>query len=374
MSLAVNVIVATEYFGKYDINDLYARLTNSQEATSLDPPEIPDFYKNNTMMLSFEKNVYSQDDFYQWREHVISKFVEVYEIPPMEESRIESVNKTDVQDNGNYVINKFTMKAVDDDSIIFYELLPKTNNDSLEAIFVIPGSGNQGAADAINKPSELSKYYYHKGIAEQLVNAGYAVYVIENRGWGERTIDAGFQCKKSDVFCSGNVLNRQLENFGKHLYSLQISDSLQVVRFIQTREYVDTENISIVGLSLGGAITQAVSALVPEIKNTVIASGLVSMYQTTGSGPTPGLLRYFDSPDLISTIAPRNLYLSWGENERSMFGYEANTLYSANLIKKSYALFDAEDNFVVVINEDEFNEGHTFDIPSILEFLKNHVD
>jgi len=374
ISSAVNVIVAVEYFERYNIDDLYARLTNYQEITPLDPPKIPDFYKDDMMTLSFEKNVSSQDDFHLWREQVISKFIEVYEILPIDDAKIESVGKTNAEDSGSYIINRFTMKAVDGDSIIFYELLPKTNNDTLAAIFVIPGSGNQGAADAINKQSELSKYYYHKGIAEQLVNAGYAVYVIENRGWGERTIDAGFQCKKADVFCSGNVLNRQLENFGKSLYSLQVSDSLQVVRFIQTREYVDEENISIVGLSLGGAITQAVSALVPDIKNTVIASGLVSIYQTTGSGPTPGLLRYFDSPDLISTIAPRNLYLSWGENERSMFGYEARTLYSANLIREAYTLFDAEDNFIVVINEDRFNDGHTFDVPSIIEFLKDHTD
>jgi len=374
ISLVINMIIMIEYFEKHDITDAYTRLINSEKSLPLDPPKIPDFYKNGAMTLSFEKNVFTRNDFDQWKEKVISKFIDVYEIPPPEDIKIGHVEKIHTQDSGNYVVNKYTMRAVDNDVIIFYELLPNTISKSLPAVFVIPGSGNQGALDVINEPSNVSKYYYHKGIGKELVKTDYAVYVIENRGWGERTIDAGFQCDKSDVFCSGNVLNRQLENLGKNLYSLQVSDSIQVVRFIQTREYVDAKNVSVVGLSLGGAITQAVSALVPDIKNTVIASGLVSIYQTTGSGPTPGMLQYFDFPDLISTIAPRNLYLSWGENERSMFGYEANTMYSANLIKKAYTLFDATDNFAVIINGERFNDGHTFDVPSIIKFLKDHTD
>lgn len=373
ISLAVNIFITLEYFEKHEISDLYVRLTNSQSRASLELPKIPDFYKKDTMLMSFEKNVSTKDDFYQWKEQVISKFRDIYDIPSPDYIKVELANKISTIDKNNYIINRYAMKALDDDTIIFFELLP-TNiiNDSLPVVFIIPGSGNQGAADVINEPSQLSKYYYHKGIGEQLVNAGFAVYVIENRGWGERTIDGGLHCQDPDVFCSGNVLNRQLENYGKHLYALQISDSLQVVKFIQTREYIDSKNISIAGLSLGGAITQAVSALMPDIKNTIIASGLVSIYQTTGSGATPGVLKYFDFPDLASTIAPRPLYLSWGENERSMFGYEANTLYSANLIKKAYSLFDAEDNLVIVINNETFNDGHTYDISSILKFLNNN--
>lgn len=372
ISLAINVFVFVEYFEKRDLTDLYARLTDQQTESSKKLPQIPDFYKENTMMLSFEKNVSTKEDFVRWKEEVLSKFKEIYDIPSFDEIKIESIHKISTMEKPDYTLNKYSMKAVDGDTVIFFELLPKKTIGGLfPTIFVIPGSGNQGAADVIGEPSHLTKYYYHRGIGQELVNTGFAVYVIENRGWGERKIDGGLHCQEPDVFCSGNVLNRQLENFGKHLYSLQISDSLQVVKFIQSREYVDPENISVAGLSLGGGITLAVSALVPDIKNTIIASGLVSIYQTAGSGATPGLLKYFDLPDLASTISPRPLYLSWGKNERSMFGYEANTLYSANLVKNAYALFNAEDKLMIVINEEKFNEGHVFDVPSILKFLNN---
>ena len=46
-------------------------------------------------------------------------------------------------------------------------------------------------------------------MGDKLANEGYIVYVIENRGWGERTIDAGTLCKESDVFDSGEILERQ---------------------------------------------------------------------------------------------------------------------------------------------------------------------
>ena len=38
----------------------------------------------------------------------------------------------------------------------------------------------------INEQGNLSSYYYHNGVGEELVKLGYVVIVIENRGWGER--------------------------------------------------------------------------------------------------------------------------------------------------------------------------------------------
>ena len=116
-----------------------------------------------------------------------------------------------------------------------------------------------------------------------------------------------------------------------------------------------------------------ISVLDDKINSVVIASGIQSTYRTSGTAITPGILEYYDDPDLISTIAPKPLYLSWGIHENSMFGYEAKSQYSASKIKNAYELHDKEENLTVVIHSHEKNGGHVYDIPSILEFLENSI-
>ena len=91
-------------------------------------------------------------------------------------------------------------------------------------------------------------------------------------------------------------------------------------------------------MSLGGAIVQNISVLDDDVNSVVIASGMHSTYLTSGTAITPNILEYYDDPDLISTIAPKPLYLSWGIHEKSMYGHEANTLYSASKIEDAYRI------------------------------------
>ena len=217
----------------------------------------------------------------------------------------------------------------------------------------------------------MSDYYYHNGIAEHIVKAGYAVYVIENRGYGERAIDAGSLCPGVDIFCSGILFRDQLNSLGYSLGALQATDTTQLLKHVRHLEYVDSDNIAIAGLSLGAGLTMIVTALNKEVKSAIMASGITDFYHSWGSVGI-GLLKYYDNQDIVSTIAPRPIYLSYGSQEPLPdFSFEVKTLYSANKIKKAYNLFDAEENMTVVVHDLSYGRGHTFDIPSILDFLNN---
>ena len=268
-------------------------------------------------------------------------------------------------------MTKYSTKAQDGDIIFFYELLPHKIKENNPALFIVPGSGNQGARDVIDVTSELSKYYYQQGIGHKIANEGYIVYVIENRGWGERTIDAGTLCKKSDVFDSGEILERQLKNLGYDLINLQIIDTLQIFKSIQSNSNINLDNMFMLGITHGGKIALRSSLFLPELKGVMIASSLFSTehFGTKGNGYTHGILKYFDNPDLAATISPKPLYLSWGLNENFPHGLEAKTSHSANLIKKAYSLFGLEKNLVTIVHNQTINSGHTVDESSILDFL-----
>ena len=380
ISISVNVLIGYYYSDKYTPTQIFDKFISAQP-TNFEPIQIPEIYEKQILTLSFEKNVFSKQDFGPWKIEMIKKFQNIFEIPDYDDIILMPVEKILEEKHDEYLLNKYSTSAQDNDKIIFYELKPKkdTKITSCEdklcypAVLVIPGSGNQGALDAINQSSQFSPYYYHKGIAEKLAKSGYVVFVIENRGWGERGLNVEMNCEQPDVYCSGNKLHRHLFNLGYNQHSLQIIDTMQLLKHIHNLDYVDNEKIAIAGLSLGGPVSIAVSNLAPNVSGTVAASGVISQYKTAGSGITPGMLKYFDQPDLAASLSPKPLYLSWGLNEKEEFGYEANNQYSAKIINNSYKLLDAEEKLVVVIHDEKFNYGHTFELTSIIDFLDNTI-
>ncbi len=372
-SIIANVVVFSFYFDKYSTSELFERFLNKNIEKELQLPKIPDFYEENILLLNFEKNVKDKEDFMEWKSLIYKKFIEIYDFKNIDNTTLKNVKVESTKNIDSNILTKFSAKAFDGDEIIFYELKPNYEFESLQTVFIIPGSGNQGAADVLGLDTKYKDYFYHKNIGKKLVNEGYVVYVIENRGWGERTIDAGLHCDEPNVYCSGNVLSRHLSNSGKDLFTLQISDSLQVFDFIKNKKYVDSDNIAVMGLSLGGGIVQSMGIIQSDIKSIIIASGLVSYDKAGGTGITPGMLEFFDFPDVVASLAPKPIYLSWGEYEKSNFRFEVETSYSANIVKKAYSIMNAEQNIVVIFHNDEFNQGHTFDVNSIIRFLNDTI-
>ena len=169
--------------------------------------------------------------------------------------------------------------------------------------------------------------------------------------------------------------------FFEEIYPLNLSESEVILKIMENdkeyfkkyKDYINNEKIAIAGLSLGGPVSIAVSNLAPNVSSTIAASGVISQYKTAGSGITPGMLKYFDQPDQTASLSPKPLYLSWGLNEKAGFGYEANNQYSAKIINNSYKVLDAEEKLVIVIHDEEFNYGHTFELTSIIDFLDNTI-
>ena len=372
VSISINIIIFSLYFRKRGLRESYERITKTNKTEDYKKFEIPALYKKDSLQLSFDKHVKQKEDFDKWKQTVISKFQEIHKIPTLSSIRLFPTEKIFTKKRENYVVTKYSTKAQDGDLIFFYELLPHKIKENNPTLFIVPGSGNQGARDVIDMPSKFSKYYYQQGIGDKIANEGYIVYVIENRGWGERTIDAGTLCKESDVFGSGEILERQLKNLGYDLINLQIIDTLQIFKSIQSVSHVNLDNMFILGITHGGKIALRSSLFLPELKGAMIASSLFSTeyFGTKGNGYTHGLLKYFDNPDLAATISPKPLYLSWGLNENFPHGSEARTSYSANLIRKAYSIFDLEKNLTTITHNQTINSGHTVDESSILNFLR----
>jgi len=328
-------------------------------------PILPDYLSFDEPGFSFDAS--TPEEFKSWKKNMHKKITELFDIP----DNLLIKNLQVVENNNN--LTKYTMDAFDGDTIIFYELLPEKKSD--HAVIIFPGSGNQGARDVLGIESEISDFYYHKELGKKIAEHDYAVYVIEQRGWGERTIDAGGLCNSRDLFnkypiiCSGYAYARILDSYGMSLGRLQLIDSFLLVDYIISLGY---DKITVVGLSLGGGTAMYNAALNDEVTSAVFASS-VSSVERSFTFDANGMLQYYDIPDLVSMIAPRPIYMSWGLNEELPWRFEAETLYSAKKIEKAYQVFNAADNIIIDVHDDEFNSGHTFQVESILKFLEDQA-
>ncbi len=372
-SIVINIIVIEFLFQEFDQLDKIIVDKVFENNKIPKPPSIPSIYTKDMMSLSFDKHVEVKDDFDSWKQHVLS----VLDLGSMDNVTVGTVYMINSTQMKNYAINKFIMDAMDGDVIIFYELYPSNPDFTLPifkspAVLILAGTGNQGAKDIINIPSDLSYRYYQDSIGVHIVNEGYVVYVIENRGWGERSIDVGDACRyfgrHTDVLCTGQVFQNALSSLGFTINDFYMSDTNQVLKYIYSLDYVDKKRVAIGGLSLGAGIAKYISIANPQINATFMASGTGNFHDTFFLG-TSANLKYFDNYDLDALIVPRPLYISFGEQELGMFEFETRTNFTANFLTDVYEMFDAKENFYYTVHDG----AHQFDIPSVLNFLNQTI-
>ena len=102
----------------------------------------------------------------------------------------------------------------------------------------------------------------------------------------------------------------------------------------------------------------------------LIVSGGASFFHAPVNMPN---VRYnfttYDTNDIILALVPKPIYLSYGLYEPNSLRFEAESGYTSNLMQDAYELYEMEDRFTYVVH----NGGHEYHLPSVLEFLENHL-
>ena len=219
---------------------------------------LPEYYydMSNMSLLHSYGNIESVEDFEIWASNpngILHKYKDrptVLDVPAdIRASVIE------VSERPGYTLTKFSMHTFfDPEIIIFYELLPdiEDHETGYNAVLIIPGTGHQGALDVLGEDGQWSWAYYQDGVARDLAHEGYAVYVIELRGYGERAIDVGVACNSDpvDAACSSVAVESKLSALGISMSDIRTDEITQILSHIESKQYV--QNVAVAGLSLGG--------------------------------------------------------------------------------------------------------------------------
>ena len=230
--------------------------------------------------------------------------------------------------------------------------------------------GNNSTSD-LRAGIEVHNYDYGLRMAK----AGYAVLAIDWRGFGERD-------DRQKPNWNDNIEDRDICNvhylrasiMGMTILGMNIHDGMCAIDYLSSRDFVDTENIGVMGLSLGGTMSTWMSLCDYRIKATNIicysdcfADFGMRDINICGSQITPGLFTICDVPDLHGLIAPRPLLVEIGIYD-DCFKIES-AMKCFREVKKIFTASEANDKLEL----DLFEGGHEWGANQSLNFFDKYI-
>jgi len=176
----------------------------------------------------------------------------------------------------------------------------------------------------------------HNRMAWWYARHGMAAVAIDNPG----------TCEQAEPQLPGrSALVYALLWLGRNYLGLSTYRGLQLYRWAKKLPFVDPKRIAVSGHSLGTGPATALAVLEPRIAALVYNGNLQSRRAaavSTGLEPmppwhyTPGLLEWFDLPDLVAAVAPRPALVC-----------EGGLGYDLRRVRRIYRLLDASSAFKV---------------------------
>ena len=298
--------------------------------------------------LSFQQEHF--EDVHAWREETREVlrsllFVNESTVPLLP----ELVDQTDYT---GYTQQKWYFNAATEERIPAFVLRPRGLTRPGPAIVALHCHGGMyyfGKKKLIqeeNEPALLSAYreqfYGGRALANELVERGYTVVVIDSFYFGERRIIAPppealqkellLVAEGSDQWIA--LLNRvsaEMESLvAKSLYwsggswpGILVQDDMRSIDFLLTLPNVDPERIGCVGLSMGGLRAGLLGALDPRVKAVCLVGWMSTIQemleekvaQHSWCCMIPGLPHILDWPDLVALHAPNPLMVMQGSHD-----------------------------------------------------------
>lgn len=231
------------------------------------------------------------------------------------------------------------------------------------AVLAIHGHGAYGydpvagRDDLPGVAEDIEKLNYDYG--RQLVRRGYVVAAPCLTPFGRRLGDRSAYGKQDP--CAVTFVRLQL--LGKVLMAENLRDTLWALALLAQHEAVDPERLGCVGLSYGGRMTMLTTALEPRVRVAVVSGALNVMQErithrySCGAQVIPGLLRYGDTPEIGSLIAPRPCVWEVGSRDPLIPHDWAEAALAR--IRRAYRAFGAEE-LGKRLQVDRFEGGHAW--------------
>ena len=200
--------------------------------------------------------------------------------------------------------------------------VPDAGADKKAAVLLVNGNGKADSAPE----------------AEQLVTSGMVVLSIDARGFGETKVTAEVNSREFDRYFGDFDGAMTALVIGKTMVGMRALDITRGVDLLLARPDVDPDRIYAYGQG-GGAMPALYAAVLDRRIHKVALEGMLSSYESVVKNKVhrqvfdslvPGALKFYDLPDLVAALAPREVWIVGGTDP---MGHEL----PASEIKKEYS-------------------------------------
>lgn len=257
----------------------------------------------------------SIDEFEKWAKKSKNKIKEIMGINRLKRKEpkgelLESVDK------GDYVREKYKINTFNNVEMPFYVLKAKGKRNG-KAFIAIHGHGSDGKEGLVGNEAEgykesIKKYSYT--YAFELMDKGYAVYIPDILGAGERTLGI-----YNDNRAECNDINNALISLGMCLQGVILFENMCLAEYIYGLGY---DEINCCGFSGGGHSALWLAVMCDRINETVV-SGFLHGFKDTliyqnrcGCNFIPNQWRYVDMGDILAMGAPKKIYIETGNEDK----------------------------------------------------------
>ncbi|MCX6594863.1 MAG: alpha/beta fold hydrolase [Acidobacteria bacterium] len=144
----------------------------------------------------------------------------------------------------------------------------------------------------------------------ELVRAGHVVLAVEPRGSGE-----GYRASGVGGYSGAYQLAARTWLLGRNLLEMQAADLVLANRYLRSR--IGDRRIGLLAKGTLGPAASFAAALDPGFGQLVVERGVLSygaivnaaVHENQTSAVVPGILKQFDLPDVLRTLAPRRVTL-----------------------------------------------------------------
>lgn len=298
------------------------------------------------------KNITSREEAIKAGEDIKLKAKEIFAIDKLatltEKTELTYLGKS--LDYPGYTLKKYSLKITENLNSLVYILEPKNINGKTNGVVALCGHG-YGVRQILNISKRGNKKHfnyfdnYQNNFAVELVKRGCTVIAPELFGFGEARLKHDLW--KPFYISSCDEVSHHLLPYGLTTASLRVFQALTCAKALREMETVDSDKVSLMGIS-GGGLTTLYASLLDECIHKTVVCGYVNTFRDSifsmwhcPDNYIPRILEVGEIYDFACALAPKELFIESGEKDK-LFPVSASR-FAHEKIRKIYSLMGAED-------------------------------
>jgi len=279
-------------------------------------------------------------------------------LPPRPSTpKVETLSRNERED---YLVEKFQFDNGAGASVPGYLLLPKKRTAKAPAILYCHWHGGQYE---IGKEELFQAQHTPEEPGPALARRGYVVLGVDAYCFGERNgLGPGGPGEKG---ANGEMTASKFNLWvGRTLWAMILRDDLMALDYLAARPEVDTNNIGVMGMSMGATRAWWLMALDERLKTGVPIccltryQNLIQQELLKAHGIyyfVPNLLNHFDTEAIIALLAPRPVLFLDGDCDGTSPVDGIRAIEAT--VRPVYRLYGREENFESVVYP---GQGHVY--------------